>query len=267
MPRFADSTEEDLQSLLDEGGVKKDTQKRRKRILGWFETEISRRNLILGEIIPSKELLDGAVMKFLEDFRVPDPKNKEEMIRPKANYFNFIRSCLKTELSEMSGFDLGNKADFPKLNKATNSILSRIKEAGRAETSHHEALPDETMYCIMRLCGTLQQVLEARLAKNKAKYDEALSMVPVEYWDNYNELLRICIQFLITLLDIRRGNEGIELLTKDHFEIVVKNGIKMFQKVNFYRQCFRQRFGNASEFDKNDFLIILCLFLDQRREN
>ena len=232
MPKFVDSTEEELQVLLDEGGLKKDTLKRRKRILEWFESELTRRNLDQNEIIGSKELLDNAVVKFLEDFRVPNPTNKNEMMRPKAGYFNFVRSCLKSELSEKSGFDLGNNADFPKFHKATTSILSRIKEAGRGETSHHEALPDETLDLIFDLCGYLEKVLEARLAKDKVKYDEAIALLPMEWWDKYNELLRISMQFVITYLDVRRGNEGIELLTKAHFQIMEKAGIRFFQKVN-----------------------------------
>ena len=104
---------------------------------------------------------------------------------------------------------------------------------GRGEVEHHSEIPSDTLDAIWDLCAKLEKVLEARKSQNEAEYLEALEKIPADWRLKYNELLRICIQFLITLLDVRRGNEGLELLTKQHFKLRKEGGFKFYEKVNF----------------------------------
>ena len=110
-------------------------------------------------------------------------------------------------------------------------IISCFRQ-GRGEVEHHAEIPKDTLDAIWSLCSNLEKLLEARKSKDGNAYLEALAKIPHEWRDRYHELLRICIQFLVTLLDVRRGNEGLEFLTKHHFELREEGGFKFFAKVS-----------------------------------
>ena len=111
------------------------------------------------------------------------------------------------------------------------AIRKGIKEDGRGETEHHPEIPSETLDAIWSLCGKLEKLLEAKFNLDQSGYNEALRNLPEKWRNNWHNLLRICIQFIVTMFDIRRGVEGIETLTKEHFQFFEENGKKTFQKV------------------------------------
>ena len=66
---------------------------------------------------------------------------------------------------------------------------------------------------------------------NPTSYKNALKEIPYEYKHSYHELIVIGAQYTITKFEIRRGQEGIEMLTKGHFKIIEKDGLKCFTRV------------------------------------
>ena len=68
--------------------------------------------------------------------------------------------------------------------------------------------------------------MEAREAKDEFEYQDALEELPFEWRHSYPELLCFIIQYMVTILDIRRGQEGIQHITKDFYEKREENGIK-----------------------------------------
>ena len=114
-----------------------------------------------------------------------------------------------------------------------SQFIEFFHRQGKGEIEHHKEIPEDTLNAIWDLCAKLEYLLEARDSENYEAYMEALDQIPFAWKHKYHELLRICIQFLLTLLDIRRGNEGLELLTKEHFELMEEAGIKFYKKVRF----------------------------------
>ena len=80
------------------------------------------------------------------------------------------------------------------------------------------------------MIGKVQRVMEAREAKDEFEYQDALEELPFEWRHSYPELLCFIVQYMVTILDIRRGQEGIQHLTKDFYEKREENGIKFFAK-------------------------------------
>ena len=106
-----------------------------------------------------------------------------------------------------------------------------VKEAGRGETDYHPPIPETTIDAISRLAAAHQELLEAKVQKDQARYEAALLKIPEEYKDKYHVSLSQVMQFIMTLMDGRRGTEGIERLTIQHWKMVSENGKKYLKKV------------------------------------
>ena len=112
--------------------------------------------------------------------------------------------------------------------------MKNIKQAGRGDTVHTKALPDEVTAGIHKLLGNLQIVMKHRRDGNLSNYMAALNKIPPNYRHKYHILLVIGAQYTVTCFDLRRGSEGIEFLTKHHFKLVEKDGFKFLEKVISY---------------------------------
>ena len=91
------------------------------------------------------------------------------------------------------------------------------------------------MDAILKMAGIHQELFDARIQKDPAKYQTNLMKLPLEYRDRYHESFVLLAQFLFTLLDARRGAEGLELVTKKHWIIVEEGGKKFMKKVMILR--------------------------------
>ena len=241
MPKQIETTDEELQDLIETGGNKPETIARRNKIMKEFRQFVETENLNFDEVVEARdgEVCENLMVKYLNGCRVTD-KDTGKLVRPKGPYFAFLKSNVQCGLKELTGLNFSDAALFPKFNKGSKAIQKDIKATGRAEVTHHEEIPPSTMDSIFELCGWLQNLMEARLNADEFQYQVALEYLPFEWRNNYNELLRICVQFLVTLMDARRGNEGIAALTKDHFRLRESNGLKFFEKVSRIEKYLQQ---------------------------
>ena len=72
--------------------------------------------------------------------------------------------------------------------------------------------------------------MEAREARNELEYQEALDQLPPMWRSKFAELLCFTIQYMITTMDIRRGQEGIQNMPKNFYEKHEEGGLKFFAK-------------------------------------
>ena len=71
------------------------------------------------------------------------------------------------------------------------------------------------MDAIFKLGKVIQNILEARLARDEPRYREALKNIPQVFQNEWHILMGWIAQFIITYFDGRRGAEGIENLTRN----------------------------------------------------
>ena len=101
---------------------------------------------------------------------------------------------------------------FPLSTKRWKAFVTNLVQNNRAETTHHEEVSPETMEAIIELLCNVKDALEAR---GTPEYQSKLNMIPVEWQTKMNYLLQYGAQLVLTLFDVRRGKEGLEILRKE----------------------------------------------------
>ena len=101
----------------------------------------------------------------------------------------------------------------------------KLKAAGRGDPKHNEEIPKSSLDRIMVLLRKLQAIFRAakNFGKNSAEYKKAvaeLAELADGYQNRYHFLLQYAAGYLLLSLFARRGREGIDTLTKKHFEKV-----------------------------------------------
>ena len=74
--------------------------------------------------------MERAIVNYLDNYMVFD-KEEDKWVRPKAKTLDHQRSNLKSALSELTGYNFGDKIQFPGLANATASLHKEIKQVGR----------------------------------------------------------------------------------------------------------------------------------------
>ena len=103
--KIIDVGDDEIDKLIEKGGLKAETLQRRKAILEAFKKYIAEKDLAFEEVLKEYEPLENHMLKFLEGYRVQDKKDKTKDIRPKDSYFLFIKSNLTVALEDLSGFN------------------------------------------------------------------------------------------------------------------------------------------------------------------
>ena len=120
-----------LEKLMSsEGRLNQETRKRRTAVLNDFKKAVSESGENFDDFIKVKEDLERFMVNYLDDYKVLD-KDTGKAIPPKDNTLNAIRSHLKCALSDLSGFNFGDKVAFAGLANATATIRKEIKQSGR----------------------------------------------------------------------------------------------------------------------------------------
>ena len=106
-----------------------------------------------------------------------------------------------------------------------------MKANSKGDTQHREEIPTDSWESIMDLLKILQAIMRSK--KDTPEYMENVKKLPLEYQDSYHFLMHYAIIFLLLALFARRGREGIDSLTKSHFEkkFDKKNNYYFYQKV------------------------------------
>ena len=108
----------------------------------------------------------------------------------------------------------------------------KLKSAGKADTQHHEPIPQESEDAMFDLIAKLQAIMSVEDKKTQ-KYKDLVAKLPLEDRNNYHFLIQYSAGYLFMSMFARRGSQGIDELTKSHFEVVVdkENNLKFWQKV------------------------------------
>lgn len=174
-------TEDELEGLINSGGLKETTLKKRRVFLDKFKIYVAdKSNEPFLEVMKDKSKLEDIMIRYLETIRITK-KGTNEKVRPKALYFENILSHLKNGLSSDTGFDLNNRTLFAKLYKGINAIRRNIKAEGRGNVRHTPVIPQSTLQAIFALLAIVQGIMTARFQEDEVKYQEYLEKIPPKY--------------------------------------------------------------------------------------
>ena len=225
------------EKLIQGGGLKEKTLYRRKKVAEDFSKYVADtssstfQELIAGE----KTNLEKTIIKYFQTMTVGQKQEDGSVIQimPKRNTLDFIKSNLKLVILAESEqkIDITNSVQFPKFSQFLKGLQKETKAQGRGDTDHHKPIDKESLAKIFKLGADVSAVFDAK--ESGGNVADAVSKLPQEYQGSYHYLLQHMVQFLLTLFDVRRGQEGIDSLTKTHFkkEHYQEGGYDIYRKV------------------------------------
>ena len=173
--------DDQLEDLINSGGLKQVTLDKREAVIKKFKTYIAKNyEEAYEEIIQDKSKVQKVMIRYLETLRV-DKKGSKETVRPKSLYFQAILSHLKVGLAQERWFDFSNKIEFNQLYKGVSAIKKNIKSEGRGNVKHTKAIPQDTLLLIFGLLANVQAVLQSRIYQNEAQYKLDLEKLPEKH--------------------------------------------------------------------------------------
>ena len=95
--------------------------------------------------------------------------------------------------------------------------IKRLKSSGKGDTDHRQEIPQSSLDAIMDLLILLQKILRIK-NKKSPEYHNLVSKLPEDYKNDYHFLMQKGMVFMILSLFARRAKEGMDKLTKSHFE-------------------------------------------------
>ena len=220
MPRNIVLDEEAVETLEQGGGLKADTVKTREQHFRHLEAyvleaEPNTKFEVLLESEEGRKRLEELIGLFFYSLRVTAKDDGSEKL-PKRGYALKIRSNLKCFIMEQFRVDITDPILFPNSSRKWKSFINELVVNNRSETEHHEEIDPITMVGITQL---IMDVVDALEARGTESYQEKLSKIPFEWQDKLNRILQDGVQFILTLYEVRRGKEGLELLKKKDFII------------------------------------------------
>ena len=139
-----------------------------------------------------------------------------ELLLPKKLTAMAIRSRLKQEIQDRYQVDICDPCYFPEAVKKWKALMNTIVAAGRYETTHHAEVKPATMLAIYQLLGAVVKALKAR---GTPEYKDLLDKIPVDLQGKQNRVMQWGAMLVIMMFEVRRGQEGIEYLTIDNFQV------------------------------------------------
>jgi len=212
MPENIEEDAARQEKLVNSGGVSEKTLKKRKYFADLFDNFIQKRqSKRLTDLLNDPEQLETVLLSYFESMRV----NAEGKIQlPKKNYLDSVLSNIKlwiltqTEQKE----DISR---FPKLRLLLKSLHKELKENGRGDTTHYEPIDDESLG---RTFSFIALVTNCFITRGTPAFEENIAKLPFSCRKRFHYMLQASAQFLMTLLDCRRGRKGLVKLTKDHYK-------------------------------------------------
>ena len=139
----------------------------------------------------------------------------ESVERPKTNYASKLRTSIKMQIIEDYKFDITDTTLFPKYRKWWKSFVDKLTEEGRADTTHKEEIPADTLENIYRLLWNGKTALENRGVEDYV--EKYLAKIPPVYHTLLNKVIWGA-GLLLNFYVVRRGSENLDELLADSFK-------------------------------------------------
>lgn len=218
-----------IDDLQSNGGLSEKTVRKRKKTVNYFYHYLYANDISeqLDTLMKTPSNLEPILIGFFESMRVG---NTNEL--PSRNYIESIKSHLKNHiLIQTEGtVNIGSFCQFPALGRFFKGLAKDLKKKGKGDTKHHEAIDNASLTKIFTL---FQNVMEAlKLIGTRSYEDRIGDLIPSSYKDNYyHYLLQSGAQLILTLLQARRGREGLAEIKKDSLELVSSSTVSYYKKV------------------------------------
>ena len=241
MPKNEKLDEEEIKKLKGNAGVSKNTLKAKRRAEEHFRGYVlSNLDKNVEELCTEENLkhLESVLINYFSSYRL----ETDEL--PSMSTVRATRSHIKMMVKKLSSgkIDICDSAVFTEFENVMKGLAKKLKEAGKLDVKHHELIPEKSLEKVYHLLGVLSNLFE--LDENDPTYEENLSQIPDEFQDSYHYLAQYGAIYVINTQLVRRGNEGIDKLKTDHFELL--------EDENTGQQYYKKVLGEVSKNHQSD---------------
>ena len=225
MPFNAEVNKDRIKQIENNGGLAKKTLQRRDNTLDRFKAfslDYFKNDSAITSfdvVMTNEEKLEDALIGYFESLRVRSANKQED--HPMRNTIDNLKSHLKCAIGIASHgkIDITNSARFPRLAMFYRGLKANLKQVGKGEVSHFRSIDDMSLAKLFKLIGLVYAVFVSR---GSPEFHRIRGNLPVSVLTAFpgaklSKLLQYCVQFIISLWDVRRGLEGLRILKKDAF--------------------------------------------------
>ena len=216
MPRNVNMTEADERDMDSRGGLKPRTIRDRKTesdaFMKYFEQEAGESDIKeLDKTEAGRARISKIVANYFFSMRV------EGGMRPKKAYAEKLRTSIKMTVLLEEQINIFDPVRFPAADKKWRAFVEKLSEEGRADTTHKEEIPGDTLEDIYELLCNVMDTLKNRGSDN---YAEMLAKVPVEWHDKLHRIVQLGVSLILILYNVRRGCENLSQMKRNHLSII-----------------------------------------------
>ena len=216
MPHNLDLTEADERDMESRGGLKLRTIRDRKNesdtFMRYFEQEAGEADIKdLDKSEEGRAKISKIFANYFYSMRV------EGNMRPKKGYAEKLKSSIKMAILQENNINIFDPVRFPEAEKKWRAFVEKLSEEGRADTTHKEEIPGDTLEDIYELLCNVMDTLENRGSDN---YAEMLAKVPVEWHDKLHRIVQLGVSLILILYNVRRGCENLSQMKRNHLSII-----------------------------------------------
>ena len=188
--------EAEAKGFIDQAGLSASTIKarklREKHFLSYVKKSVDEELVNSGEFWDQTEELEKLLIKYFGTLRV---KTTKEL--PKRNTLDTARSHVRMLILgyTKNKVDISSKITFAQYEKYMSGLCTKVKRAGRGDTTSHEPLTDYEMERIFRVLGALSNLME--LDNKDESYYENLHVLPEKFREDYHYLTMYGAMFII----------------------------------------------------------------------
>ena len=199
-----------VQELVEKGGLKPDTLRKRAKALEDLGSFLAANHKLSLDEALTNPGLEGFLMEFFESLRVEQKDENGEVhdLSPKGRTLDSLKSNLKIAIEQKTEgkVNILDQPTFPRLHMVLKGVYKNIKQQGRGDTKHFPPINKHDLVQIFAFITLITQLIQAR---GQPEFFDLIGKIPQEYRCEYHRLLQWCVQFIISLFDIRRGREGL----------------------------------------------------------
>ena len=174
-----DKTNEKIESCGVNANTKRCQQLAEKTFLDFVKSRIGDHEVIFTDA----SILENMLIAFYETYRLNNNKlpTRNTLETSKSHIAGMIRRVTKNR------FDIRNDATFPKFCRLWKAKILELKQNGRGDVNHVQAIPDHVLEGIFKHLTILTKLME--IDETDASYEQLRSQLPSSFRDNYSKLV------------------------------------------------------------------------------
>ena len=195
MPKFATFDPEENVKKIESSGNSKATEIAQSFVDRHFNEFVSQKlgKASMMKIFEDNSTLERILIEYFDTYRLSNGE------LPSRSTLNAQRSHIKMRILKDSkgAIDINNKNVFPDFHRLWKGQMKVLKQAGKGDVKHNQAIPDPVCVKLFKLLVVLTDLLQQD--ENHPEFEENLMKLPSEWREEYHDLVLYGAIFIFVL--------------------------------------------------------------------